>query len=113
MHWIVPIWSAIVAVSLTLAGINVLVWIFDRKRRSNLLLAIVAFAVACVAPLELGMMYAKTPAVYAELMRWNNLPAFFMITGTVLFVRSYFGTGRPWLAWTIIAIRSVVLASAP
>jgi len=112
MHWIVPLWSAIIAVSLTLAGINVLVWIFDRKRRSNLLFAIVAIAAASVAPMELGMMYAKTPAVYAELMRWNNVPAFFMITGTVLFVRSYFGTGRPWLAWTIIAMRGVVLAGS-
>src|SRR6187551_2977909 len=109
MHWVVPIWSAITAVSLTLAGISALVWFFDRKRRSTLLFAIVAFGVAIWAPMELGMMYAKTPAAYGEWVRWCHLPSFLVLTSTLLFVRSYLGTGRVWLACTFIAIRGVVL----
>src|SRR6478735_4212068 len=109
MHWVVPVWSMIVSVSLILAAISGLVWLFDRRSLSNLLFSIVAGSVALMAITELGMMHSKTPAEYGFWTRWCHVPIFFIIVGTVLFVRVQFGTGRPWLAWTIIAIRTVVL----
>ena len=101
----------IIAVSLTLAGINFLVWIFDRKNLSSLLFAITATAVPLLAVTELGMMYSTTPAQYGEWVRWCHPPLFCTMVGMVLFVQVHLGTGRPWLARTIIAIRCVVLAA--
>jgi len=100
----------IVAVSLTLAAINVLVWLFDRKNLSSLLFAIIATAAAGQAVTELGMMYAESPAAYGAWVRWCHVPLFLIICGLVLFVRVHLHTGRPWLVWTLIAIRCVVLA---
>jgi PAS domain S-box-containing protein len=110
MHWVVPIWSMLVSVSLILATISGLVWLFDRKNVSNLLFAIIAASVAVMAVTELGMMYAGSPAEYARWVRSCHVPIFCIIVGMVLFIRVHFGTGRAWLAWTIILIRCVVLA---
>jgi len=99
----------IVSVSLTLTAITVLVWLSDRKNLSNLLFAIIATSVAAMAVTEFGMMRSETPADYAFWVRWCHVPIFLIITGMVLFVRVHLGTGRLWLAWTIIAIRCVVL----
>lgn len=109
MPWVIPLWSMIVSVSLVLAGISGLVWLFDRKNLSNLLFSVVGTSVAAMALTELGMMYSHTTAEYAFWVRWCHVPIFLIIVGTVMFVRLQFGTGRTWLAWTIIAIRCVVL----
>ena len=42
-------------------------------------------------------------------MRWVHVPLFVAIVGMVLFVRLHLGTGRAWLASTVIGLRSVVL----
>jgi len=110
MSWLTIIWSLAAGMSLTLAAINVLVWLFDRRNLGNLLFAIIAASVAAMARTELGMMHAATPAEYGEWMRWSHVPIFFIIPGMVLFVRVHLGTGRLWLAWIIFAIRCVVLA---
>jgi signal transduction histidine kinase len=60
-------------------------------------------------PFELGMIYAETPAEYGEWLRWYHLPIFLTLVGTLFLVRSYLGTGRMWLLWTIVAARALVL----
>ncbi len=102
-------WAMAAAVSLTLGAINLLVWLFDRRAIGNLLFAIIAVAVAAMARTEVGMMHAQVPAEYAFWVRWCHVPIFFIILGTMLFVRIYFGTGRTWLAWLVAGIRCVVL----
>jgi len=99
----------LVSVSLILAVISGLVWFFDRKNLGNLLFALIAAAVAAMAVTELGMMYSASPSEYAVWVRACHVPIFCIITGMVWFIRVHFGTGRAWLAWTIITIRCVVL----
>jgi signal transduction histidine kinase len=55
------------------------------------------------------MMHSSTPAEYGEWVRWYQVPAFVFFVGCLLFVRTYLGTGRLWLAWTIVAVRFIVL----
>jgi len=110
MNLVTITWSMAAAAALTLSLIHALVWATDRKRTSELLFAIIALAVAEVAPTEIGMMHSATPLEYGQWVRWFHVPIFVVITGMVLFVRVHLGTGRVWLAWTIIAARCVVLA---
>jgi hypothetical protein len=109
MSWLTVLWSMAAAASLTLGAINVIVWLFDRRNLGNLLFAVIAATVAVTARQELGMMHAETPAEYSEWIRWCHVPAFFMLSGMVLFVRTRLGTGRLWLMWTVIALRFVIL----
>jgi signal transduction histidine kinase len=59
---------------------------------------------------EVGMMHAATTAEYAHWLRWYHLPAFLVIVGYLLLVRTYLGTGRLWLAATIGWMRLFLLA---
>jgi len=109
MSLIAILWSMAAAAALTLGLVHALVWVTDRRALANLTFSIVAVALTCIASIELRLMHALTPQEYATWVRWLHVPIFFAIAGTVVFVRLYLGTGRVWLAWTIIALRSVIL----
>src|SRR3954452_12694817 len=109
MNLITVLWSMAAAAALTLAVVHLLVWGFDRTARANLMFSIIALAVAGMAPPELVMMFAGSPQEYGVWVRWFHVPLFFAIVGMVLFVRLHLGTGRAWLGWTVIGMRSVVL----
>ena len=109
MNLITVLWSMAAGAALTLAVVHLLVWAFDRTARANLMFSIIALAVAGMAPTELGMMHAASPEEYGFWVRWFHVPLFFAIVGMVLFVRLHLGTGRVWLAWMVIGMRSVVL----
>jgi len=109
MNLITILWSMAAAAALTLAVIHSLVWAFDRTARANLMFSIIALAVAGMAPTELGMMQSASPEEYGFWVRWFHVPLFSAIVGMVLFVRLHLGTGRAWLGWTVIGMRSVVL----
>lgn len=109
MSYVTLLWSTAAAAALLLGIVHACAWALDRRSWGNLAFALVAFAVAAIVPTELGMMYARTPEEWAWWVRWCHLPIYFATIGVVLFVRLYFGTGRWWLAWTIIAIRTLIL----
>ena len=54
VNLIAILWSMAAAASLTLAIVHLLVWIFDRSARANLMFSIIALAVAGMAPTEVG-----------------------------------------------------------
>jgi len=109
MNLIAVVWSMAAGAALTLAVVHLLVWAFDRTARANLMFSIIALAVAGMAPTELGMMQAGSPEEYGLWVRWFHVPLFFAIVGMVLFVPLHLGTGRAWLAWLVVGMRSVVL----
>jgi signal transduction histidine kinase len=109
LNLVVILWSMAAATALTLALVHGLVWIFDRKYLGSLLLAVFALGVGFLAPTEMGMMNAQGPEEYGQWVRWFHVPLFVSIVGLVLFVRVHFGTGRAWMAWTIIGARVVVV----
>ena len=109
MSLITVLWSMAAAAALTLGLVHALVWAYDRRALANLTFSMIALAMACMAPIELRLMHAVTPQEYGMWVRWLQVPVFLAITGLVLFVRLYLRAGRAWLAWTIIALRGVVL----
>ena len=51
------------------------------------------------------MLRAETPAQFATALRWIHVPVWVLILSLVGFVRLRLRAGRPWLAWTVCALR--------
>jgi PAS domain S-box-containing protein len=109
MKWVAVIWSMGAGACLTLALITFVVWWKDRAARANLAFALLATAVAIFAALELALMRAQTPEQFGAIARWLHVPLWAMIASLVAFVRLYLRAGRPWLGWTVVAVRTVSL----
>src|SRR5689334_13443475 len=109
MSYVTIVWSVIAAAACVLAVVHTLVWILDRRAYANLAFAIVAYAATGIAWVELGMMHSATAAEWGSWVRWYQLPNFFLIVGTLAFVKLYLGTGRDWLMWAIVALRVAIL----
>ena len=92
-----------------LAFLQFIVWWKDRAARANLVFAVGAVAVAVFAGLELALMRAETPAQFDTASRWIHVPAWVLIVSIVAFVRLYLNAGRRWLAWTVVAVRTLAL----
>jgi len=109
MSWITVIWSVGGGACLTLAFIQFIVWWKNRAARANLVFSVLAIAVASFAALELALMRAQTPEQFGEVVRWLHVPVWVMIASLVAFVRLYLRAGRRWLAWTVVAVRTLSL----
>ena len=109
MSWVTVIWSISAGACLTLAFLQFIVWCKDRAARANLVFAVGAVAVAVFAGLELALMRAETPGQYDTVVRWIHVPAWVLIVSIVAFVRLYLNAGRRWLAWTVVAARTLAL----
>ena len=99
----------IASACLTLAAIYFLVWCQRRTVWAGLLFSLTSAAVAVYAIIELWMMRAETPAEFATALRWLHVPVWVLILSFVSFVRLHLRAGRPWLAWTICALRTMAL----
>src|SRR5215831_16683030 len=109
MSWVTVIWSISAGACLTLAFLQFIVWWKDRAAPANLVFSLGAVSVAIFATLELMLMRAETPAQFGTITRWIHVPAWVLIVSTVAFVRLYLNAGRRWLAWTIVATRTLSL----
>ena len=110
MNWVTVIWSTAAGACLTLGVVHFLLWCWDRSLRASLWFAGVAFAVAAMAGLENLIMRVRTPEEFYVLHRWGHVAFFVTIVCVVGFVQSYLRTGRKWLAWSLIAVRVMILA---
>jgi PAS domain S-box-containing protein len=97
------------AVCFTLAGIYLLVWCKQREGWVYLLFSCSAVAAGVIAGFELASMRAETTAQYGAVLRWAHLPVWMLIVSVVWFVRFYLRAGRPWLAWSVCGLRTLVL----
>ena len=109
MSWITIVWSMNAAACLTLAAIYLVVWCKQRQVLAHLVFSITAVAAAAIAGFELAMMHAGTVGQYEALIRWIHVPVWVLTVAFVAFVRLYLHAGRPWLAWSICGLRTVVL----
>ncbi len=109
MSWITVVWSMNAAACLTLGGFYCLVWCKQRENWVYLLFSSSAVAAAAIAGFELAMMHAEAVGRYEALVRWVHLPTWVLIVSFVIFVRLYLHAGRPWLAWSICGLRTLVL----
>ena len=110
MNAVVILWAGVAGTALTLAGVHGFLWLLDRRTSANLAFCVVAISVAGISMTELGMMHSTSPAEFGAWVRWFHLPNFLAILGLIAFVRLEFGTGRLWLAATVIVLRSLLLA---
>src|SRR5512139_1817675 len=109
MNLVTIIWSSIASVCLTLAAMNLLVWLKKRTAWVNLLISVMAAATAVTAFFELSMMEAGTTEAYGRFIRWIQLPLWMVVVSLVLFILQYLRAGRPWLAWMVCAMRTLSL----
>src|SRR5262245_29167876 len=109
MNWVPVVWSIGAGACLTLAFLQFIVWYKDRAAHANLVFSIGAVAVAVFASLELALMRAETPEQFGTIARWIHVPAWILIVSIVGFVRLYLNAGRRWLAWTVVAVRTLAL----
>ena len=109
MSWITVIWSMAAGISLTLAAVNLLVWLRDRDAVANALFSVSAVAAAVLAMQELAVMRAQTPAEFGAILRWMHVSAAMIVIAVVWFTHLYLGAGRRWLAWLITGLRLLVL----
>jgi two-component system sensor kinase FixL len=109
MSWITIVWSMNAAACLTLGAIYCVVWCKQRENWVHLVFSSSAVAAAAIAAFELAMMHAETVARYEALVRWIHVPVWVLIVSFVIFVRLYLHAGRPWLAWSICGLRTLVL----
>ena len=109
MSWITIVWSMNAAACLTLAAIYLVAWCKQRQVLAHLAFSITAVAAAVIAAFELAMMHAGTVGQYEALIRWIHVPVWVLTVALVAFVRLYLHAGRPWLAWSICGLRTLVL----
>ena len=109
MSWITVVWSMNAAACLTLAAFYCVVWCKQRENWVHLVFSFSAVAAAAIAAFELAMMHAKTVGQYEALLRWIHVPVWVLTVSFVMFVRLYLHAGRPWLAWSICGLRTLVL----
>jgi PAS domain S-box-containing protein len=109
MNSVAVIWSMNAGACLTLATFYGAVWSKQRANRAYLLFSCSAVAAAVISAFELRMMNATTVEQYQLLMRWIHVPVWVLTLSFVAFVRLYLHAGRPWLAWSIYVLRTVVL----
>jgi signal transduction histidine kinase len=109
MSWTTILWPVCAGLSLSVAGIYLLVWLKSPKQLENLAFTVAAFSATAITLLELLLMHAQTPAEHGQLLRWMHVPAGVIVVSIVWFVHLYLNSGRLWLAWSICVLRAVVL----
>lgn len=99
----------IAAACLTLAAIHTHVWLRQRRVQANGAFALLCTSVAWMTFNELQQLSATTPEQFLAGVWWNQVPVFFGVVATVLFVRTHMHAGRTWLAVLAIGTRGLAL----
>ena len=100
---------SIVAISMTVMGINLRIWIHSKNEIANLLLAVAGFGAAFLAVMELLQFDASDIQSFNRIIRITHIPLFMLIVSITWFVKFYFQTGRRWLVLTITGLWLVCL----
>jgi two-component system, LuxR family, sensor kinase FixL len=100
------IWVFVASACMTLSLIHLVIGV-RQPRASHLWFALLSVSAAALAVFELELMRASSPGTYGLLVRWIHVPIFVLVGSLVLFIRSFFNAGRPWLAWSVIGFRGL------
>jgi two-component system sensor kinase FixL len=109
MSWVTIVWAMVGSACLMLAAVHLPVWMRDRAAWPSLFFSVLAMATAALAFCELLIMKAQTPEEYAFANRAGQVAVWFATVALVGFVSSHFKTGRAWLGWTVIVLRTFTL----
>ena len=111
MSWLTIAWTFAASACLTLALVQMMIWLMRRKKVVHLLLALTALGATGSGLVELLLLHTTVPERYDTLVRWQHIPVFVLLVSMVWFVQVYFGTGRRWLAQVITGLWLVALAA--
>jgi PAS domain S-box-containing protein len=109
VSWITVVWSMAAAACFTLGGVHLVIWSKQSRLPVHLLFSLMAVAAGFVGLSELLLLHEETIAGYHQIIRWQHLPIFTLLTSMVWAVHLNFGTGRRWLVWMISALWVVCL----
>src|ERR1043166_3421505 len=109
MSWITVFWSMNAGACFLLAGVCLVVWCKQRESWPHLLFSCSAVPAAVIGLIERAMLHGQTVEQYAALLRWIHVPVWVLTLSFVAFVRLYLRAGRPWVAWSICGLRTLVL----
>jgi len=109
MSWVTIVWAMVGSACLMLAAVHLPVWLKDRTAWPSLFLSVLAVATAALALCELAIMKAQTPAAFAAANRAGQVAVWLATLSMVGFVRSYLRSGRAWLGWTVVVLRTATL----
>jgi PAS domain S-box-containing protein len=110
MSWVTFIWAMLIGLCVAMALPNLLVGVWQRQRRgAHLFFVLAAAAVTGMAACELAMMRADSVAQMTMVMKWFQVPIFFLFVALVGFIHLYFGSRRLWLGLAAVAVRFVCL----
>ena len=105
------LWSLVAGATALLGAVHFAFWMANPQARVHLVFAITALAFVGVAATEIWGMHAATPQEWGAAVRWCHVPLYFLVVGLVAFVSLYLGTGRAWLGWGYVGLRSVIFAA--
>src|SRR5512139_1564695 len=109
MGWFTAALLVIAAACLTLAAIHAHVWLRERSVTANGVFAVLAASVALMALIELQMVRARDVVEFGRWLWWYHVPVWSALVAIVFFVRLHMGSGRAWLGWTAIGLRTLAL----
>ena len=109
MNWVTILWPMMGAACLTLGLVHLLLWFRRGASIAHLWFFVFTVSLTCYTAFELAMMLAPTVEEFRPVQRWLQVPVFVLVVSTIWFVRSFFNTGRRWLALTIVGMRVLVL----
>ena len=109
MSWITIFWSMNAGACFVLAGVCFVIWCKQRDSWPHLLFSFSAVSAGVIALIERAMLHVQTVEQYGALIRWVHVPVWVLTLSFVAFVRLYLRAGRPWLAWSIYGLRTLVL----
>lgn len=110
MNWVTTIWAMAAAVSLTLGSIHAVVWFRHPKVWINLLVCILAIAVAFSCGFDLLLMRERNWENLASLYRWMHVPQAVSLAALAGFTHLYFRQSRVWPLRLVIAMQLMIPA---
>jgi two-component system sensor kinase FixL len=110
MNWITISWPMVAAACLTMGLIELRIGLAQPQHAARLFFALSAFAIACIAGLELALMRSNVLAEWWPLMRLMDIAVGVMMVSLTAFIWVYFGTGNKWLALGVPVLYATGLA---
>ena len=102
-------WYMMSGTCLAMGLVHLLIGLRRRQEPHFILVGVSAVAIAVIGIVEARIMSAGSVSEVVRWLRFAHVPIFLMLVGLVGFVHLFFGTGRTWLACTVVALRALVL----
>src|SRR5262249_12990655 len=106
MSAIDTIWLFVASACVTLSAIHLMIAL-RQPEAAHFWFAVLSLSAAALAAFELQMMRTISPGAYSLIVGWIHVPSFVLVGSLVLFIRSFFDAGRPWLAALVIGLRGL------